>query len=327
MVQNESPSFTEVVNLLIDARLVDLHTSIPGVVVKYDAPSKTCDVQPTIKRRYIKNDEEVDLPVIPNVPMGFYQTSTSLISVPVKVGDDVLIIFSERSVDKWKAGQRKKSPEDVRKFHLADAMAYPVIRPLNDGVPAEAEPIYIKNILSEGRFHEDGQIKCENPICYEDLAANGDIEHKNASCTDTMENSGSITQKNAIVTREYTAAGNISVKNAISELSMSPIGLNDLKNALANITQSPDGTVIVKNLLASITITSIGAIIIQTPAGLTTVDQLGNISFGVSATDFILKGDAAAALYDGHTHVGVHGTTSPPSNSMTGALSVKVKTE
>lgn len=324
------------VKVLIEGRLVDLHTCLPGIVEKYDATTKKADIKPAIKRKYIDGDELIDLPVIPNVPMCFYQTKTSLISMPVKVGDDVLIMFSERSIDEWKSspGGISKDPGDTRKFNLSDAYAIPVCKPLGTGVEAEAEPIYIKNIDSAGRFHEGGQIKFENPIAYVDIGENGNVDIKNAVAQGTLYN-----------------AGKIEFKNAISTFTLEATGLNTIKNAAATITEAADGTISLFNASGSIVISSSGTITITTPAGTMTMessgalnmtspnaqidmDAAGKVDLGKAtatainlgaATDFIILGNAFMALYNAHTHA--HGTpnTGPPLVGGSGALSAVAK--
>lgn len=340
-MENETPTLAETIKTVITSELVGLNTCLPGVVEKYDASTKTADIKPTLKRRYTKDNELVSLPVIPNVPMCFMQTKTSLISMPVKVGDDVLIIFSERSIDNWKSSQGGKEIDtaDTRKFALSDAFAIPICKPLGTGVPAEGESIYIKNIDSVGRFHENGQIKLENSIAYVDIKSNGDVEIKNDICTGTFFNSGKI-----------------EIKNAVSTYTMEAAGKNELKNAIATITEDADGTISLVNTSGSIVIASSGTITFTTPSGsgefkgdgsfkfngaggeeisMSTggVVEIGGaaattINFG-AGTEPILTGTIAKNTYNAHTHnaPGGGGTTSVPSNTLDSALSGKVNTE
>ena len=45
-----TPSFAAVLRQLVDARLVDVHTSLPGRVVSYDATTQRASVKPLLKR-------------------------------------------------------------------------------------------------------------------------------------------------------------------------------------------------------------------------------------------------------------------------------------
>lgn len=340
-MENESPTLAETIYIAIDSKLINLNTCMPGIVEKYDPVAKRADIQPSIKKKYTADGEVVSLPVIPNVPMCFMQTRTSIISVPVKVGDDILIIFSERSIDNWKSGDggAQIDPLDIRKFDLSDAFAIPICKPLGTGVPAEGEPIYVKNIDSIGRFHENGQIKLENPIAYVDIKANGDIEVKNDICTGTFFNSGLIEFKNAVSTYTMEAAGTSTLTNSIGTIIENISGLLSLSNAGGSITIAPSGTVTFTTPSGSGEFKSDGSFqfngaggekIAMSTAGVVEIGGAAatTVNFG-AGSEPILKGVTATGLYAIHTHVapGGGGTTTPPSNSLAGALSAKVNTE
>jgi hypothetical protein len=336
---NETPTLAETIKTAIDSELVNFNTCLPGIVEKYNAATKTADIQPAIKRKYTKDNSLVSLPVIPNVPMCFFQTRTSLISVPVKAGDDVLLVFSERSIDNWKSsvGGAQVDPADIRKFALSDAFAIPICKPLGTGVPAEGEPIFINNIDSIGRFHEDGQIKHENPIAYVDIKANGDVEIKNA-----------------IVTATFFNSGKIEIKNAISTYTMEAAGKNELKNTIATIKEDADGTITLVNTNGSIVIAAAGGITATTPSGTMTMgsggsinmttpnsqidmDVAGKVELGKStATQInlgsgaqpVLLGNTLVSIFNAHVHPDpVSGNTGAPTTTMNSALSAKVNTE
>ncbi len=81
----------------------DLHTSLPGKVVKCDPSTQKADVQPLIKERYADENgarQARELPVIPAVPVQFPGAGGYRITFPVAVGDTGLIMFAEASLDK-----------------------------------------------------------------------------------------------------------------------------------------------------------------------------------------------------------------------------------
>ena len=51
-----------------------------------------------------------------------------MISVPLAVGDDVLLHFAETAIDAWLSGS-DAAPDDPRRFDLSDCFASPVLRP------------------------------------------------------------------------------------------------------------------------------------------------------------------------------------------------------
>lgn len=133
-----TPTLSEVIRTGIDARLLDVHTSLPGKIVSFDPARQLADVQPLTKRVLIDEDgnELVEtLPVLPEVPVKFPRASGAFFSFPVHVGDFCLLIFNEASVDEFSANNGLPyAPGDLRRFSLSDAVAllgfYPVTRAL-----------------------------------------------------------------------------------------------------------------------------------------------------------------------------------------------------
>lgn len=136
-----TPEWLELLQLAVETRLFEVHTSMPGqvVAVHSDASSKRqyCDVRPCL-RRCLEADEasavpfvEEELPVIPRVPIGYPQGGGWFVSYPLQPGDFVTLVFSERSIDRWiatakKARQQSISTGDVGTHTLDGAIALPV---------------------------------------------------------------------------------------------------------------------------------------------------------------------------------------------------------
>ncbi len=154
---DSGPSIQKVIEDSIQNQLTGLHTSFPAKVVRVNTLKGHCDVQPLIKRKYA-NETVVDLPVITNVPVAYYRAGTAFISLPLKVGDTVLVIVSERSIDLWKTKGKAVDPLDPRKFHLSDAVAYPGVYPFTDPpVGVSATDIVIKNANSKISIKSNGK--------------------------------------------------------------------------------------------------------------------------------------------------------------------------
>lgn len=128
MPRSRSPALAEVLRIALDARLADLHVSLPGRVERYDPQTKLADVKPLIKATVVDdedNEAKVSLPVIPNVPVLFQGAGGFRVSFPVKQGDTVLLVFAERSIDRWISQGGEVDPIDLRQHALADAIAIP----------------------------------------------------------------------------------------------------------------------------------------------------------------------------------------------------------
>lgn len=127
-------SWAEVIRRAIDAKLADIHTTIPGKVVRVNmsgANVRSVDVQPVIKRGYLDEEDRrvvEDMPVIPSVPVEFPSAGDYRITFPIAVGTTGLIHFSEASLDVWLAKGGTVDPQDDRRFNLSDAIFSPGLR-------------------------------------------------------------------------------------------------------------------------------------------------------------------------------------------------------
>lgn len=118
------PEFSDVIRSIFDTMMLDHYVAMPAKVVKYDSATQYADVQPQLYQKF--NDGSLQAyPVIPGVPVKHprAQGGKSFIHLPLEAGDDVILIFSSRSLDNWKSSGGMTDPDDSRKNHLTDAFA------------------------------------------------------------------------------------------------------------------------------------------------------------------------------------------------------------
>ncbi|RKZ95958.1 MAG: hypothetical protein DRQ46_07735 [Gammaproteobacteria bacterium] len=108
----------------IDSALKELHTAMPGEIISFDPDEQIADIQPMIKR--VMGGEVVNLPVLKAVPVRFMKSGEFTVTFPLSEGDEVELIFQERSIDTWLEQGGIVAPDDVRKHALSDAIAIPV---------------------------------------------------------------------------------------------------------------------------------------------------------------------------------------------------------
>lgn len=149
----QNPSIETFVAQMLEQRIADLHTALPARIVRYDAQKQQADVEPYIQRKYL-NGQVVTLPVISNVPVVHPRSGDSIIHVPVKVDDTVLLVFAERSVDRWLDSGGVTDPGDPRKHSLSDAFAIPGGYSFNKALPV-ADPDAI-TLAGTVRLGENG---------------------------------------------------------------------------------------------------------------------------------------------------------------------------
>jgi len=129
----QNDSIELVVEEGIDSALKRLHTCLPGVVDSFDPATQLADIQPTIKRK--TEEEVVNLPLLTNVPVRFQKSADFSITFPITTGDEVLVIFAERSIDTWLEYGGIQNPFDFRKHDLSDAFAFPMMYSQKDVIP------------------------------------------------------------------------------------------------------------------------------------------------------------------------------------------------
>ncbi len=125
---SNSPGQLEVINLAIERFMGEVHTMQPGKIVDYDHATQTATVQPSLKRKYVGVEAQL-LPQLKNVPVIFPSFKTGWLRFPLAVGDTVMLLFSERSLDVWWTNGGEVDPQIPHKFHLSDAVAVPGLNP------------------------------------------------------------------------------------------------------------------------------------------------------------------------------------------------------
>lgn len=107
--------------------LTEINTAMPAKIVSYDPATVRATVKPSIPKR-LSNGETLQAPQIVNVPICFPMAdiggAVAQVTLPLKAGDGVLLVFSHRSLENWLSGS-EQSPDDPRMFDLSDAFAMP----------------------------------------------------------------------------------------------------------------------------------------------------------------------------------------------------------
>lgn len=126
-------SLEKVIQTAIDSALKQVHTCLPAVVIRVDNTTQLIDAQITIQRKL--SNKLVNFPLLVNVPIRYWKSSTFSITFPIEIGDHVRILFCEKSIDTWLTEGGIQNPFDVRKFDLSDAFAEPVMYHQKDVIP------------------------------------------------------------------------------------------------------------------------------------------------------------------------------------------------
>ena len=140
-----------VIEKALSKSLKELHTALPAIVQSFDPVRQLVDVQPTIQRK-IKGINQ-NLPFLAGVPIRYLKSGDFSVTFPILEGDHVLIIMSERSIDNWLESGDIQPAEDIRRHHLSDAFALPMMYPQPDTVTDfDPEHLQIKSLNGNSKI-------------------------------------------------------------------------------------------------------------------------------------------------------------------------------
>lgn len=162
--QGVTTDLADAIRTHIDAVLVQMNVCLPAKIEKYYPETQYADVQIQLKQKY-EDGTLVARPIVPNVPVKWARGRAGKIRIHfgLEKGDDVTLIFSQRSLDNWKTQGGLQDPNDRRKFHLSDAFALvggsaePDKFPVND-----PESIEIVNESGVIQVKKDGTLNLGN---------------------------------------------------------------------------------------------------------------------------------------------------------------------
>lgn len=160
-----TPTLADAIRKLLEDRLADVHTCLPGRITKYDSAKQIADIEVCVKKRTLTDDGDViveSFPVIPNVPVDIAQTTNFFMSFPVSAGDFVWLHVVEQSLDKWlhQGSESLGSPsgpgiEDPieRRFNLKDCFATLARNPTSAIAETETDCVVIGGRASAPRVY------------------------------------------------------------------------------------------------------------------------------------------------------------------------------
>jgi len=128
MSSQRTPTMAQAISAVLAKRLQELHTSLPGEVQSYDPEKQTADVRPLLRVPVELEDGTVQLEALPvcvGVPVVFPGAGGFRLTLPLKKGDGVLLVFAEGHLDRWQSQGGLQDPPLRRRFHIADAIAVP----------------------------------------------------------------------------------------------------------------------------------------------------------------------------------------------------------
>ena len=112
-------------NFLMWQRLCETRVAIPGIVKSFDATKQTVTVQPALRENINQGlvSTPTELPLLPDIPILMPRAGTYVITLPVSVGDECLVVFMDMCMDAWWQSGGVQNQVDRRRHDLADGVA------------------------------------------------------------------------------------------------------------------------------------------------------------------------------------------------------------
>lgn len=103
-----------------------LRVAMPGMIKSFNAEKQTATVQPAITEN-IKIGAEAaqpkELPLLQDVPVHYLRAGIYSITIPVKEGDECLVVFGDSCIDGWWQSGGIQDQMETRRHDLSDAFA------------------------------------------------------------------------------------------------------------------------------------------------------------------------------------------------------------
>jgi hypothetical protein len=131
MSETKYLTISESLSRIIDAALSGVNSGLPAKVLSYNKDDQTVEVEiqhvDKIEKDGLDDPVERGVEPLPDVPVLFPRSGVFSITWPLKKGDDIFLVFSQRSTEEWylKSGDGAIDPKDKRRHDLSDAFAIP----------------------------------------------------------------------------------------------------------------------------------------------------------------------------------------------------------
>lgn len=152
----------EVIKSHIMSALAQLYTALPAKVDSYDSKTRTISATPLVGRLFedglsMKNISIDDIPVV------FPSGGGAEVTLPIKKGDQVLLIFSMRNIQDWMISDGQTVTSSTRKTHrVQDAIAIPSM--FTKKQAKEANPDHMELLFGDSKIQiqENSKIVIES---------------------------------------------------------------------------------------------------------------------------------------------------------------------
>lgn len=189
-MSDDTPDLVQVIRDAVEQRLVEVRVSLPGRVQSYDQGKQEVDVILQAKRPVPKAGGGFvyeDLPVLPQVPVQFPRGGGFAITWPLAAGDAGLVVFTDWSLERWRATGQVSAPGDLRVHGMSGCIFIP-------GVFPNAERLADPAVASEMRIGKvggasigiDDDVRLGAPTASDFVALASKVAHELAAIQTTL---------------------------------------------------------------------------------------------------------------------------------------------
>ncbi|MEK8128657.1 Gp138 family membrane-puncturing spike protein [Paenibacillus filicis] len=111
---------------LLEGASSNIRVAIPGIVFEFDPNTQTASVQVAIRERIIDADLKqkwIEVPLLLDVPIIIPRAGGFALTLPVKAGDECLVIFADMCMDAWFSSGGVQNQIERRRHDLSDGFA------------------------------------------------------------------------------------------------------------------------------------------------------------------------------------------------------------
>lgn len=123
---DDAPDLTEVLRAAMRELAANIHVMMPAKVERYYPEDGTVDAQPLIRDWLTRWSDYCSGPVHTRVPIAFMRWGGFVFRAEPKPGDIVTLMYCDRALDNWVAGEeptKEADPKRGRRHDLTDPIA------------------------------------------------------------------------------------------------------------------------------------------------------------------------------------------------------------
>lgn len=116
----------ESLRMAMEGALAQVWTALPAVVTAVNISAQTVSAQPSVKGAQTAKDgttSQVSMPLLVDVPICWPKAGGFAVTLPVTIGDEILVVFASRCIDSWWQSGGEQNPAEDRMHDLSDGFA------------------------------------------------------------------------------------------------------------------------------------------------------------------------------------------------------------